>query len=60
MVLSATMEWLIMCVVQYTNHGSVGKEFTCNAGRHRRCWFDPWVRKIPWRREMLTHSSILA
>ena len=21
---------------------------------------DPWVRKIPWRREMVTHSSILA
>ena len=23
-------------------------------------WFDPWVGKIPWRRERLTHSSILA
>ena len=22
--------------------------------------FDPWVGKIPWRREMVTHSSILA
>ena len=22
--------------------------------------FDPWVQKIPWRREMETHSSILA
>ena len=19
--------------------------------RDRRCWFDPWVRKIPWRRK---------
>jgi len=25
---------------------SAGKEFTCNAGDQ----FDPWVRKIPWRR----------
>ena len=22
--------------------------------------FDPWVRKMPWRREQATHSSILA
>ena len=28
--------------------------------RHRRCGFYPWVRNIPWRREMATHSSILA
>ena len=26
----------------------------------RRPGFDPWVGKIPWRREWLTHSSILA
>ena len=25
-----------------------GKEPTC---QHRRCRFDPWVRKIPWRRK---------
>ena len=29
-------------------NGSVGKESTCNAS-HRRCGFDPWVGKIPWR-----------
>ena len=28
--------------------------------RCRRCMFDPWVGKIPWRREWQTHSSILA
>ena len=28
--------------------------------RHRRHGFNPWVRKIPWRRKMATHSSILA
>ena len=30
--------------------GSDGKESACNAGRPR---FDPWVGKIPWRREWL-------
>ena len=30
--------------------GSAGKESTCNAGRP---WFDPWVGKIPWKREKL-------
>ena len=25
-----------------------------------RCRFDPWVRKIPWREDMTTYSSILA
>ena len=29
-----------------------GKESACNAGdAHRRCVFNPWVRKIPWRRK---------
>ena len=27
-----------------------GKESTCQ-GRSWRCRFDPWVRKIPWRRK---------
>ena len=27
--------------------GSGGKEFACQCRRHR---FNPWVRKIPWRR----------
>ena len=30
-------------------HG--GKEFTCQCRRCRRCRFDPWVGKIPWRRK---------
>ena len=25
----------------------------------RRPWLDSWVRKIPWRKDRLTHSSIL-
>ena len=34
-----------------------GKESAC---QYRRGGFDPWVRKIPWRRARTTHSSILA
>ena len=30
-----------------------GKESTCQCKRHRRGRFDPWVGKIPWRREWL-------
>ena len=26
----------------------------------RRHGFDPWIRKIPWRKKMATHSSIIA
>ena len=28
-----------------------GKESACHCRRRRRCGFDPWVRKIPWRRK---------
>ena len=28
-----------------------GKESTCQCKRHKRHGFNPWVRKIPWRRE---------
>ena len=30
--------------------GASGKEPTCQSRRHKRLRFDPWVRKIPWRR----------
>ena len=30
--------------------GSSGKEPTCQCRRCKRCRFNPWVRKIPWRR----------
>ena len=29
-----------------------GKESVCHCRRHRRCEFDPWVGKIPWRRAL--------
>ena len=30
--------------------GASGKEPTCQCRRSKRLGFDPWVRKIPWRR----------
>ena len=31
--------------------GTSGKEPACQYKRCKRCKFDPWVRKIPWRRK---------
>ena len=33
--------------------GTSGKEASCQCRRHKRCEFDHWVRKIPWRRAWL-------
>ena len=30
--------------------GPGGKEPACQCGRRKRCRFDPWIGKIPWRR----------
>ena len=36
-----------------------GKEPACQCRRHKRCGFNPWVRKIPWsRRWQLTPVSL--
>ena len=29
--------------------GISGKESACQCRRFKRCGFDPWLRKIPWR-----------
>ena len=31
--------------------GSRGKELACQGRRLKRCGFNPWVGKIPWRRK---------
>ena len=33
------------------SRGSVVKNPPANAGDYKRCWFDPWVGKISWRRK---------
>ena len=30
---------------------SRGKEPSCQWRRYKRCWFSPWIGKIPWRRK---------
>ena len=39
--------------------GAVGQESTCQCRRHKRCEFNPRVRKIPLEKETATHSSML-
>ena len=38
-------------IISYTNGGTSGKESACQCRRCRRHGFDPWVRKIPWKRK---------
>ena len=37
--------------VRTSPDGSAGKEPNCQSGRHKRHKFDPWFRKMPWRRK---------
>ena len=43
----------LLLILRYVNicSGASGKELTCQWRRTNRCWFDPWVGKIPWRRK---------
>ena len=36
--------------VQGFSSGTSGKEPSCQCRRHKRPMFDPWVKKIPWRK----------
>ena len=42
--------------------GTNGEEPACKCKWHKRCGFNPWVRKISWKRVggLATHASILA
>ena len=46
-------------VMGFPGHTS-GKEPTCKFWRQKTCRFDPWVRKIPWRRAWQPTPVILA
>ena len=54
---------LLCCTAEIGLYRWLGsKESACNVGgspQWRRCRFSPWIGKIPWRRKMATHSSIL-
>ena len=38
--------------------GASGKQLVCQRRRLKRHRFNPWFGKIPWSREMATHSSV--
>ena len=40
-----TLEWV---AISFSTGDASGKE---SVGQFKRCRFDPWVRKIPWRRK---------
>ena len=40
--------------------GASGKEPTCQCRRQKRCGFDPWVGKIPWRRSQQPTAVFLS
>ena len=39
--------------------GANFEESACQCRKHKRCWFDPWVGKIPWRRAWQTMPVFL-
>ena len=39
--------------------GASGKDPTCQCRRLKRCRFDPWVKKIPWRKAWQSISVFL-
>jgi len=39
--------------IDIASGGAVVKKSTCQCKRRRRCGFNPWVGKIPWRRGWL-------
>ena len=47
----------IMCSKKASPGGSGGKESTCQC---RKCGFDPWVGKMPWRRKWQPTPVFLA
>ena len=51
MLLLFLSNYEILCSCEGFPGGSSAKESTCQCRRHRRCRFDPWARKIHWRRK---------
>ena len=58
--LTATHKNQVSNVQKELPRQSSGKESTCQCRRHKRSGFDPWVRKIPWRRKWPPTPVILA
>ena len=44
------INYSIRYVIWASQVGTSGKESTCQCRRHQRLEFNPWIRKIPWRK----------
>ena len=45
---------IVLEIIKIHGRGDTcGKEPTCYSRSHERCRFNPWFRKIPWRRKRL-------
>jgi len=49
-----------MHICNWASQVGRGKEPASQCRTHKRQGFDPWVRKIAWRKKVATYSSILA
>ena len=50
-VWSLSFYYFKVCSGDFRGGASIGKEPACLCGRRKRRRFNPWVRKIPWRRK---------
>ena len=46
----ASLQGLLLCINGLPRWQCSGKESACQCKRQKKHEFDPWVRKIPWRR----------
>ena len=44
-------KYFILTYIRASQVALVVKNPPDNAGRHKRRWFSPWIRKTPWRRK---------
>ena len=45
----AHMHMCVLVCMYSVQVGATGKEPACHCKGHKRCRFNPWVGKIPWR-----------
>ena len=50
-VLCCCALWAPHWAYLFKHNKLIGKEPACQCRRYKRCRFDPWVRKVPWRRK---------
>ena len=50
LALDFVWSWMLVNFWEGFPGGAGGKAPTCQFRRHKRHGFDPWIRKIPWRR----------